>query len=357
MTGRGISGAAQEEIVRSITSFALYGFPESHSASFALIVYASAYLKRYHPAAFACALLNSQPMGFYPPRTIVEDAMRHGVAVRPIDVQSSEWDCTLEAYQSAAGESRQALRLGMRLVKGLGESPARAIFEVREKQGPFTSLHDLQERAMLHRDALEALAGAAALRSVDIVNGLSCDGSSKYARSRRLDLFAVRGLAPSVDDLLWELEPNDLDDVSLPEASPLEEVIADYQAAGLSLRGHPIGLIRDRLDRLGVLRARDLLDTPSGGEIAVAGIVLARQRPATASGVVFMSLEDETGMSNIVVWPRVFDRYRRAAAGAATLLVKGKLERAGLVVNLVASEIRPLAVSEQPLRARSRDFC
>jgi error-prone DNA polymerase len=349
MRGNGLSERFAQQILDQIKGFAEYGFPESHAASFALLVYASCYLKRHHPEAFVCALLNSLPMGFYHPRTLVADAGRHGIAVRPVDVHLSGWDCTLEPYVDGRGRKRLALRLGMRLVGGLRRAAAEAVVAAREAGGPFPHLAALQRRARLDRGSLERLAEADALASVVPV-------------PRRKALWAVRGLAPTLDDLFGEVEPGDLD-VAVPEATPLDEVVADYASLGLSLRAHPVELLRPDLDRRGVVRAAELLARPAGRRLAVAGLAITRQRPGTASGVVFLSLEDETGLANVVVWPAVFERYRRVASTASLLLVAGELQRTGLVANLVASHLealalpaRPLAGRDTPLRAPSRSF-
>ena len=341
MRANGLSEEFAQKILKQIKGFAEYGFPESHAASFALLVYASAYLKRHHPAPFVCALLNSLPMGFYHPRTLVADAQRHGVAVRPADVHHSHWDSTLERYTDGHSRRRLALRLGFRLIKGMKQAAAEAIVACRERDGAFTDLSALQRRARLDRGVLERLAEADALQSV-------------LAADRRRVLWAVRGLPPTPDDLFEGHEPADLD-APLPQATAMDEVLADYQSLGLSLRAHPLKLMRRVLDRRGVSRAADLLERADGRQVTVAGLVVTRQRPGTASGVVFLSLEDETGLSNVVVWPAVFERYRREAARAHLLLIRGRLQRAGLVANVIASLLEPLTLPRE-LRAPSRNF-
>lgn len=343
MEANGLSATFAQQILNQIKGFAEYGFPESHAASFALLVYASAYLKRHHPAAFTCALLNSLPMGFYHPRTLIADAQRHGIAIRPIDVHQSSWDCTLEPWRDGKEQRHLALRLGLRLVKGLQRRAADALVASRLELGPFASLPDLQRRARLDRGSLEKLAEADALASV-------------VGQPRRQVLWAVRGLAHDVDDLFQALEPTDLD-ASLPAPSPMDDVLGDFQSLGFSLRSHPIELLRPGLDRQGVTRAVDLLERPDGTKLMVAGLVVTRQRPGTASGVVFISLEDETGLANIVVWPAVFEKYRKPTMRSSLMLVAGELQRSGLVTNVIASHIEHLRIKgKMALNASSRNF-
>ncbi len=342
MRANGLKETFAQQILKQIKGFAEYGFPESHAASFALLVYASAYLKRHHPAPFICGLLNSLPMGFYPPRLLISDLQRHGEAIRPVDIQRSDWDSTLEPYHDGRGRRRFALRLGFRLVKGMKSAAGEAIEEARRRGGAFTSLGDLQRRARVDRGVLELLASADAFQSI--------------VAGRRDALWAVRGLAPTADDLLQEVEPTDTGETELPRASPLEEVVADFQSFGLSLRSHPLKLARPELARRGVLAARGLLDVPDGGRVTVAGIVVARQRPMTASGTVFLSLEDETGISNVVIWPSQFDRFRKVAARSALLVVSGQLQRTGIVIHVIASHIEELELTEPPdPRSKQRD--
>lgn len=350
MRANGLTEEFAQRILEQIKGFAEYGFPESHAASFALLVYASAYLKCHHPEVFACALINSLPMGFYHPRTLIADAQRHGVVALPVDVNRSGWDSTLEPIAVRDGRTRHALRLGMRLINGMKQAAAEAIVAARESHPPplkglgtpFTSLPDLQQRALVDRGTLERLAEAGALQ--DLV------------ADRRRALWSVRGLAPDADDLLQQVEPSDAD-ADLPVATPMEEVLTDYQSLGFSLRAHPFELLRPALDRRGVVRARELLELADGRRVMAAGLVVVRQRPGTASGVVFMSLEDETGLANIVVWPKVFEQYRQVAVRSPLLLVSGTLQRAGLVANVVAAHLEPLELEDpQKLRAQSRDF-
>jgi error-prone DNA polymerase len=346
MEERGLSSSFAQKILQQVKGFAEYGFPESHAASFALLVYASAYLKRHHPEVYLCALLNSLPMGFYPPRTLVSDAQRHGVCVLPVDVQNTQWDCTLEGYRDGLNTSQHAVRLGMRLVKGMEKKQAHKISLARTQGGPFSSIQDLQKRSRANRSSIETLARANALAGVH---------SDSSPWSRRHALWVARGL-PTQPDLLsygaLDHEPRP----SLSPPSPLDEIIADYATTGLSVGQHPIELIRQELQKQRVLRAVDLLNTESGTLVRVAGITIARQRPHTASGVVFLSLEDETGISNIVVWPSLYERYRTEVAHRSVILVHGVLERSGLVANIIAKKLSEISLYNARLTTSARSF-
>ena len=342
MLHNGLSQSFADQVFEQIKGFAEYGFPESHAASFAHLVYASAYLKHYWPEVFTCALLNAQPMGFYPKRTLVADAQRHGVHVRPIDIQQSNWDCSLEAFTNTQGKTQHALRLGMRMIKNLGHGHGLKIEKTRIKEGPFKSLADLQKRTDLSRGTIEALATSDAFHSL--------------GTHRRAAVWNARGLPVQADLLLEGAVQPDLAP-PLPAASALDEVIADYQSLGLSIRNHPLDFIRDALKAQKVLMAKDLLDYPTERQVSVAGIVVARQMPATASGVLFLSLEDESGMSNVVVWPSLIEQFRDELLKSPVLLIHGKLERAGLVANVIAEKIEPIRLSESGFTPRSRSFC
>jgi error-prone DNA polymerase len=321
MWRNGYSDAFADSIYRQILGFGEYGFPESHSASFALLVYVSSWIKCHHPAAFCAALLNSQPMGFYAPAQLVQDARRHGVEVRPPDVQLSEWDCALEGG---------AVRLGLRMVGGLAEKDGRRIAARR----PYVSVAELE----LDRKSLRALAAAGALQSL--------------AGHRRLARWAAAGAtrrAP-LDVPAHERLP------ALEAPGEGEEIVADYASLGLTLGRHPLALLRHRLDGMRLLRAEELRSKPHGAPARVAGLVTCRQRPDTASGVIFVTLEDETGCMNIVVWRNLFERQRRELLGARLMGVAGVVERDGEVVHLVARRLADYSALLGPLAAGSRDF-
>jgi error-prone DNA polymerase len=310
-----------EAIYKQILGFGEYGFPESHSASFALLVYVSSWLKCHHPAAFCAALLNSQPMGFYAPAQLVQDARRHAVEVRPPDVQASDWDCTLEG---------PALRLGLRLVSGVSEAEGKRVAAGK----PYRSIHDLN----LNKRDLRSLAAAGALQSL--------------AGHRRLAHWAAAGAArrAPLDAPARE---------RLPALSPPregEQIVADYASLGLTLGRHPLALLRKHLDRRNLLTAKSLHRLPHGGTARVAGLVTCRQRPDTASGVVFVTLEDETGCVNVVAWRHLVERQRRELLGARLLGVQGVVERDGEVVHLVARRLVDYSALLGRLAVASRDF-
>jgi error-prone DNA polymerase len=345
MVGRGYSPDFAHRCFEQIKGFSEYGFPESHAASFALLVYVSAWLKRHHPAAFAAALLNSQPMGFYAPAQIVRDAREHGVEVRPIDVHHSDWDCTLEP----AGRGGLCLRLGQRLVKGLRQRDAEAIAAAARACGPFSSIEALRRASGVPVVALRRLAGADAYGSL----GLDRQAALWHVRGLRdqdMPLFDGGGETGGCAGVLR---------VELPAVVPSERVRHDYSSTGLSLKAHPVGLIRDSLDPQTVTPAGQLRDEGRwrhGGRIAVAGIVTCRQRPGTASGVVFMTLEDETGYANLIIRPHVYDRYRRAARHGTIVLARGRVERRGEVVHITVTRIESLDHLQPAIEAHSRDF-
>jgi error-prone DNA polymerase len=335
MSARGYDQSFAQQIFSQIQGFGEYGFPESHAASFALLVYSSAWLKRHEPAAFTAALLNSQPMGFYAPAQLVRDARDHGVEVRPISACHSDWDCTLEAR--ADGEP--ALRLGLRLVKSLGEEAAQRVVAGRAA-APFASVQDLGLRAALERRDLEALADAGALRDL--------------AGNRHLTFWQVAG---SERELPLAPVPR------APEGTPLlvpptegQNIAADYRSTGLTLGRHPLALLREELAAEGLVAAAALGELPHGRVVRVAGIVTARQRPQSAGGVMFVTLEDETGHVNLIVWERVWSRARRAANNSRLLEVRGQLQKEGGVTHVVANRL----VDRSPLLGsvvtRSRDF-
>ncbi|KPK07119.1 MAG: hypothetical protein AMJ64_07485 [Betaproteobacteria bacterium SG8_39] len=330
MLERGYSRSFAESIYRQILGFGEYGFPESHSASFALLVYVSAWLKRHEPAAFLAALLNSQPMGFYAPAQLVRDAQHHGVTVRPAEVGASHWDCTLEAG---------AVRLGLRMVNGLSEAAAGRIDTARAAQG-FTSVEDLARRAALSRHELKCLAAADALRPL--------------AGHRRQAHWQVAGVE-TTPDLLGQMPQRD-PELVLPAPGVGEQIVADYASLGFTLGPHPLALLRPRLSRLHVVNAERLRSCAHGAAVRAAGLVTCRQRPDTASGVVFVTLEDETGTVNVVVWRHLVERQRRALLGSSLLAVRGVIERDGDVVHLVARRLDDYSALLGRLTARSRNF-
>lgn len=346
----GISREFGEALFEQIKGFGDYGFPESHASSFALLVYVSAWQKAHYPAHFTCALLNSQPMGFYQPSSLVRDAQRHGVEVRDVCVQRSHWDCTLEppgernAIQSQEPGAHRALRLGLRLLKGLGEETGRRIEAARTT--PFASLDDLRVRAGLSKAELDALAEAGALEA--LVPG------------RRQALWKAR--APRVGGLFERrdiVEP----EAALPPLGGAEQLVLDYGRKGLSVDDHPLRYWRRRLRKQGVVRAADLVYLKKGTPVRVAGLVLNRQRPATASGVVFMTLEDETGQANLIVYARVFEQHEPVARLARLLVATGVIERsepdateaATPVIHVVVQKLEPLGRGHR-LPKMSRDF-
>jgi error-prone DNA polymerase len=358
MRGRGLSRQFAEQVFQQIRGFGEYGFPESHAASFALLVYVSAWLKRHHPAAFTAALLGSQPMGFYAPAQLVRDAREHGVKVLPVDVNASAWQARLEADGTSGkrkAESRgacglrqtgPAIRLGLEQVYGLGEAAGRRI-EAARRAGPFRLPHELARRAQLDRESLLHLARAGAFESLGLDR-------------RRAVWEAMRCLdRPESQPLLQGLQDDDDDegddDLSLPAMTQQEEVIADYRTSGLSLRSHPLHFERDTLMDQGIATAAEAIVAPEGRRVRVAGIVLTKQRPATAGGMIFLTIEDETGAANIVVRPDVWQAADHAVRRAAVLVVHGRIQRRGQIVHILATSLEPLALASLP--RMSRDFC
>ncbi|MHB8876489.1 MAG: error-prone DNA polymerase [Myxococcaceae bacterium] len=322
---RGYPKEFADTCFQQFKGFAHYGFPESHSASFALIAYASSYLKCYYPAALTAALINSQPMGFYAAHTLVDDARRHGVEARPIDVSCSDWDCTLEPTKDGP-----ALRLGMRLVRGLREETAKKLTLARGEG--FTSVSDLARRARIPRYELTRLALAGAL---------AC-----FGLGRREALWEIQALGPlDGEDLFFGL-PMDDTQVELPPMSAAERVSADYDTVGLSLEQHPMELLRAQLSRRGAVTAAGLLKVPEGRRAGVGGMVLVRQRPPTAKGFSFISIEDESGIANLVIEPRLFEPYRKEITRAIFIYAEGLVERAGKVVNLKVRELSALSLED-----------
>jgi error-prone DNA polymerase len=335
MRRRGYEEEFARRIFNQIMGFGEYGFPESHSASFALLVYVSAWLKRHEPAAFLCALINSQPMGFYAPSQLVQDARRHGVELRPVDALASDWDCTLEPGPDGAA----AARLGLRLVSELSRDGAGRLVAVRGEQ-PFADVEDLARRAQLDRRDLGALARAGALRGL--------------AGHRHRAAWSVAG----VESALPLLEETRIREGMPLLRAPAEgrDIVADYRSTGLTLGRHPLALLRARLADDGLVSAAELNAAPHGVHAACAGIVINRQRPGSAKGVVFVTLEDETGQANIVVWQSVAESCRRPLLGSRLLEISGRVQREGEVVHLVAERMRDRSALLGALEPRSRDF-
>ena len=334
MVAKGYQPEFAARVFRQIEGFGDYGFPESHAASFAHLVYVSAWLKCHHPAVFACALLNSQPMGFYAPAQIVGDARAHGVRVLPVDVNHSDWDCTLESG---------SLRLGLRQISGFARKDADALLAARGTL--YASPAQLGRRAGLAAAALTRLADADAFTSLGL--------------SRRQALWAARACTAPPPPLFAALEDSREAEVTLPAMALGEQVVEDYAHLRLSLRAHPLSLLRPTLARHRVVPAARL--PVCRHRVTVAGLVLVRQRPGTASGVIFMTLEDETGVSNIVVWPHLFESNRIAVLCGRLLQIEGRLQNEDNVIHVLAEKIIDRsawldALATPGFRSASRDF-
>jgi len=350
MRNAGLAEPYARAVFQQIRGFGDYGFPESHAASFALLVYVSAWLKHSHPAAFTAALLNSQPMGFYAPAQLVRNAREHGVEVRPIDVNASCRESTLEDCRSKNEERRTnggelALRLGFHMLQGLSERHARRIEDARGGT-PFGSVDDFARRTGLGRSVMSRLAKAGAFGSIEtdrrqaLWHALGQDQEGLPLFDAPADDAAARR-APAAD---------------LPAMSVAEEVLADYRLTGLSLSAHPMQFLRAFLDGRGAVPAERLKSLPDGAPVRVAGIVLVRQRPGTAKGITFVTLEDETGQANLIVRPDVWRRWRSAALGATILLAHGRLQRQGLVIHVLSTKLEDLSEHLAELVRQARDF-
>ncbi len=390
MGQRGLARQYAEAVFNQIRGFGDYGFPESHAASFALLVYVSAWLKLHHPAAFTAALLNSQPMGFYAPAQLVRNARDHGVEVRPVDVNASDWDCTLEAVGSGGNDEcgmmnderkpvpsgihhssfiihHFSLRLGFRMMAGFGEAQGRRIVEARAGSS-FCSMEDFSRRTGLSRAVIARLAKAGAFGSLGLDRRGSLweamaqsqeklplfDGDCKLKTENcKLQIAEDKTNSPNLQSSIcnsqFAIPP-------LPPMSEAQEVLADYRATGLSLRGHPMRFLRGGLERLGAVPAAALATRPKGKPVRVAGIVLVRQRPGTAKGITFVTLEDETGTANLIIRPNVWRKFRQAAAEATVLLARGRLQREGLVIHVLVSRLEDLSERMEELASQSRDF-
>lgn len=324
MTANGIVGDQQDAIVHSITSFALYGFPESHAASFALLAYASAYLKCHYLAAFLAAMLNNQPMGFYHPATLVKDAQRHGLRVLPIDVMKSDWDCTVDNVNT--------MRMGLRYIRGLREEAGRAIAAVR----PFSSIDDLIRRVPeLRKDELRSLAKTGALNFINDI----------HRRDAMWDSERARRLAGPLLDAVQQIEqPSPLQQMTLKE-----RLHADFTGTGLTVGRHPMAYYRTEMEKKGVRKAIELQGLRDGQLVKVAGAVIVRQRPGTAHGFVFLSLEDETGVANIIVEPKTFDRNKEAFVRYPFLLIQGTLQNQQGAISVKAGKVEAIDVNAIPV--------
>jgi error-prone DNA polymerase len=328
MVGRGYPRDFAERTFRQLEGFGSYGFPESHAASFAKISYASSWMKHHHPDVFCAALMNAQPMGFYAPAQIITDARRHGVKVRPVCINASRWDCSLEPARGRY----HAVRLGLRQVHGLSNADGAAIVTARALT-PFESVEDLWRRSGVPRAAIEKLANA------DAFHGFGAD--------RRQGLWKVRGLgeAPlplfAAADRAAERISAEVQEPAV-ELRPLadgREVIEDYRALQLSLRAHPLTFVRDELTRRGVTRCADLANIRDGRKVEVAGIILVRQKPGSAKGVLFITIEDETGIANGILWPDRFEAQRRTVMSASMVGLKGQVQKEGDVIHVICDRI------------------
>lgn len=325
MVARGYDPLFAKRCFDQIKGFGEYGFPESHAASFALLVYVSSWLKCHHPDVFCAALLNSQPMGFYAPAQIVRDAREHGVEVRPVDVNYSDWDNTLEPMDK--GDGLCAVRLGFRQIDGLRESEMETLMAAR---GPgYTTPEDLRQRTGLHRAPLERLATADAFGSMQLTRREALWHVRGEVVDQSLPLFSSTGVSEQGDEA----------GTALPLMPPSEQVIQDYQTARLSLKGHPMSFLRDGYRARKILPTAEAVATANGRRVQTAGLVLVRQRPGSANGVVFITLEDETGIANLVVWQRVMERFRPVVMGARILHVEGRVQTADNVTHIVAERL------------------
>ena len=365
MLERGYEQEFAEQLFRQIKGFGDYGFPESHSASFALIAYVSSWLKCYHPAAFCCGLLNSQPMGFYPPAQLIQDAERHGVKILPVEVNSSFYDCTLEfakGYQKLNNHSQLTLhpqlRIGFRLIKGMSEAGASAIVEARQV-GTFTSIQELVFRSGIHKKDLESLAAADALK------GLSGDRHRAFWQASGVETRGQsknpgeRGDKPFTQGMDFYSDPASADfgiDVLLPVASEGQNIVGDYTSTGFTLRRHPLALFREHLNNYQVSTASDLATIENEASAKVTGLVTCRQRPMTAAGVTFLTLEDESGFINVVVWPNLGEKFRPVVRQAMLLGVVGHVQKSEGVIHLIARDLVDLSHWLGIMELSSRDF-
>ncbi len=334
MHERGLSGKFAIQVFEMIKGFGDYGFPESHAASFALLAYASAWLKCHYQAAFTAALVNSQPMGFYSPSQLIQDARRHEVEVLPIDINHSEWDCTLVDLNT--------IRLGFRLVKGLSRTAVETIVCERVN-GEFRSMDDLVSRTKLARSTIVKLTEADVFGSLEV--------SRREAYWSALSQEESRRAMPLFDAIDFE-EP----EAQLPERPRWEEVCDDYNTTGLTLREHPMSFLREHLTQQKAIRASDLAELPANRVVRIAGVITGRQRPSTAKGITFATLEDETGSANLVIFQKEWESHARILRHSNFWLVTGKIQREGDIIHIVAQHVADYQPQVEGLHAKSRDF-
>ncbi len=360
MTANGLDEATQEHIVQSVSSFALYGFPESHAASFALIAYASAYFKVRYLAAFTCAILNNQPMGFYMPAVLVKDAQRHGLRIRPIDVQRSSWLCTLEPEPDGS----LSLRMGLMYAKGFRAQAADAVVRERDTRGPYSSVDDLEARLRRETTSCVSKAELVQLARIGALNSLGAvahrrDALWQVEQAGRPAGPLLRGVGDCQLDASEETDPHP-SPLSRSGQSPLsrmtteERLVADFGGTGLTTGPHPMAYRRAELRRERILSSQELVSAREGSYIRTAGCVIARQRPGTASGFIFLSLEDETGIANIIIHPELYERQRLLVMGGKFLLIEGRLQKDDSVIHVRAERVASLAMAG--MDTRSHDF-
>ena len=337
MVANGYARDYAERLFRQIEGFGSYGFPESHAASFALIAYASSWMKCHHPDVFVAALLNAQPMGFYAPAQIVRDAQAHGIEIRPVCVNNSAWDCTLEPAQGRY----LALRLGLRMAKGLAEAHAARLIAARA-QSRFSSVETLWRRARIPLAALERLCEADALGDLGL--------------ARREALWAVRGLGEVMLPLFAAADHIDEPETVLAPLRPSREVVEDYRSVGLSLRRHPLHFLRHRLAEQRAITIAEMNAKRDASRVVIAGLVLMRQRPGSAKGVMFLTLEDETGHANLIIWPSLFELQRRLILSASMIACHGRLQREGEVTHVIAERLVDLSAMLRALGSDAGEF-
>ncbi|HJU19359.1 MAG TPA: error-prone DNA polymerase [Stellaceae bacterium] len=347
MVARGYTRAFAEKIFQQLEGFGSYGFPESHAASFALLAYASSWIKCRHPDAFLAAILNAQPMGFYAPAQLVRDARRHGVAVRPVDINASRWDCTLEAVE---GSERHTVRLGLRLVRGLANRDGAALVAARADR-QFRSIDDLRQRAAIPLAALERLAEADAFRPSLGLSRREALWAIRALHNEPLPLFAAA--STRAGEAVPEIsEPA----VALRPMTAGREVVEDYRALGLTLRRHPVAFLRRDLAVRGIVPCAEAGLARDGRRLATAGLVLVRQRPGSAKGVLFLTIEDETGVANVIIWPDLFERQRHVILSAGMIAATGRVQREGEVVHVIAQNLTDLSELLRSVGARDETF-